>query len=254
MKNLFVTLLTTASLLASGTVLAAGITPKYDSVGGKYEDRVTTVSVDGAQYIYVAEYNKEGRMLKLKRVAADASGTTTVNYQFNPDNDLKIVATTANGITPVAENVYRKDKVEVTPTPTATPTPTPTPTPDPSLTAVEKAKADLVNSGVAEANIEIVEWATPTPSPTATPTPTPTPTATPTPVPEQTAVEKAKADLVNSGVAEANIEIVEWSTPTPVPGPTVVEKAETDLIASGVLKDNIYTAVWADTLLNRIKY
>lgn len=181
MKKLFVTLLTAASLLASGTVLAAGITPKYDSVGGKYEDRVTTVSVDGAQYIYVAEYNKEGRMLSLKRVTADASGTTTVNYRFNPDNDLKIVATTANGITPVAENVYRNKKVEVTPAPT------------PSLTAEEQAKEELKNSKVEETNITTVDWSTSEPDPTP-----------------DTAVQQAKKDLIDNGVVEEKILETAW--------------------------------------------
>ncbi len=186
MKNLFVTLLTTASLLASGTVLAAEptINTKYGaSEGSEYENIVETVSVDGAQYIYVAEYNKEGRMLSLKRVTADASGTTTVNYQFNPDNDLKIVATTANGITPVAENVYRKDKVEVTPTPT------------PSLTAEEQAKEELKNSKVEEANITTVDWSTSEPDPTPTP---------------DTAVQQAKKDLIDNGVEEEKILETAW--------------------------------------------
>lgn len=185
MKNLFVTLLTTASLLASGTVLAAEptINTKYGaSDGSKYENIVETVSVDSeeTQYIYVAEYDKaSGRMLSLKRVTADASGTTTVNYQFNPDNDLKIVATTANGITPVAENVYRNKKVEVTATP--------------SLTAEEQAKEELKNSKVEEANITTVDWSTSEPDPTP-----------------DTAVQQAKKDLIDNGVEEEKILETAW--------------------------------------------
>ena len=186
MKNLFVTLLTTASLLASGTVLAAEptINTKYGaSDGSKYENIVETVSVDSEEtkYIYVAEYNKEGRMLSLKCVTAKASGTTTVNYRFNPDNDLKIVATTANGITPVAENVYRNKKVEVTPAPT------------PSLTAEEQAKEELKNSKVEEANITTVDWSTSEPDPTP-----------------DTAVQQAKKDLIDNGVEEEKILETAW--------------------------------------------
>lgn len=228
MKKIISAIIVTAILAQSAVaVLAGGSSSGYGVIGQSGTiagNRVAIVSEYGtdsegyitsiesinspadAEYIYIAQYDPaSNKLLKLDKWDNAAVSITK-------GNKVKIIALKDDGITPVSndpvEIIAPNQTAVPTIAPTATPTTEPTTGPTEEPTAVEKAKAELKDSGVDENNIYSIDWedmfvfedeepVNPTPSiaPEATPTATPTVAPTATPTVEPSAMDKAESDL-----------------------------------------------------------
>lgn len=205
------------AVLASGSIGIGGsgiIASNRVAIVSKYgtdsEGYITSIedlnSPADAEYIYIAQYDAaSNKLLKLDKWDNAAVSITK-------GNKVKIIALKDDGITPVSndpvEIIAPNQTAVPTIAPTATPTTEPTTGPTEEPTAVEKAKAELKDSGVDENNIYSIDWedmfvfedeepVNPTPSiaPEATPTATPTVAPTATPTVEPSAMDKAESDL-----------------------------------------------------------
>lgn len=127
----------------SGTIAGnrVAIVSEYGTDSEGYITSIEAVnSPADAEYIYIAQYDAaSNKLLKLDKWENAAVSITK-------GNKVKIIALKDDGITPVSN-----DPVEIiAPNQTAVPTTEPT--------AVEKAKAELKDSGVAENNIYSIDW------------------------------------------------------------------------------------------------